>query len=187
MRPGSVPSPNSDSMPMTRLTLSGGASASVSVSVAGSRPVIRAARGRRARAAGAGLALGSGGRCGRVEGRTDPGEDLQGQGGGELAGAVVEGAGGDPAVGAGAAVAAGLGVGGDPQARPADRLPELEVAEAGESEREVVIDLPALDGGEVGDVAAPGPSPEGPYRPQLRHVVGDVGDRRTFSTVAKNC
>ena len=95
---------------------------------------------------GAGVAVGAGGRGRCVEGGPDGGEGLQGQDRGEASGAVVEGTGGDVPVGAGLAVAAGFGVGGDGEAGAAYGLAQSEVAEAGESGCEVVVDLRRCSG-----------------------------------------
>ncbi|PKH37413.1 hypothetical protein CXG46_18325 [Nocardioides alpinus] len=112
IRPGSVPSQNSDLTPMTRLTLRVGAS--VAGSVLCVLPVIRAAR---------------------VSARTCPPVRVS------------------PSA---RAVALRLGVGGEGEARAACGLAELEVAESGESGCEVGVDLVALLGGEVGDLAGEG-------------------------------
>ena len=104
-------------------------------------------------AAGAGLTRGAGGGCGGIEGGTDRGEGLQRQDRGELAGAVVEGTAGDPPIRAGAAVAAGLCVGSDREAGAAYGLAQPHITQAGEPRGEVVIDLLALLGREVRDLA----------------------------------
>ena len=119
-------------------------------------------------ASGAWVTLGAGALCRGVEGRADGGEDLERQDGRELTGAVVELTAGDATVGAGATVAASLSLGRDPEARATDRLTQTYVTETGQARREVVVDLSALLGVEVRDLAGDGE----------RAVLGQVSTRQ---------
>ncbi len=107
-----------------------------------------------------------------------------GQGGGDLSGAVVEAAGGDPAVGAGSGVAAGLGVGGVGQARPADRLAEPDVAEPDQPTGQVRIHPAALLGGEVRDLPGDGEGPVLGRAPRDPTRPGSAGGRHAAAARA---